>query len=98
MADSVFKLVVDSKEYDSKIQRATSGLMAFEKKCREVGGTLEYVEKEDIDFVKALGKIKVHYIVCLHNYIVERDKIKRIVNVLHKVKNKYFNVLFTSDL
>ena len=58
MADSVFKLVVDSKEYDSKIQRATSGLMAFEKKCREVGGTLEFVEKEDLDFVKALGKME----------------------------------------
>ena len=58
MADSVFKLVVDSKEYDSKIQRATSGLMAFEKKCREVAGTLEFVEKEDLDFVKALGQME----------------------------------------
>lgn len=58
MADSVFKLVVDSKEYDSKIQRATSGLMDFEKKCREVGGTLEFVEKEDLDFVKALGQME----------------------------------------
>ena len=58
MADSVFRLVVDSKEYDSKIQRATSGLMDFEKKCREVGGTLEFVEKEDLEFVKALGQME----------------------------------------
>ena len=58
MADSVFKLVVDSKEYDSKIQRATNGLVQFEKKCREVGGTLEFVEKEDLDFVKALGQME----------------------------------------
>lgn len=58
MADSVFKLTVDSKEYDSKIARAAQGLAQFEKKCREVGGTLEYVEKEDLDFVKALGQMQ----------------------------------------
>ena len=57
MADVVTRLVVESKEYDSKIARATSGLTQFEKKCREVGGTLEFVEKEDIDFVKALGQM-----------------------------------------
>ena len=57
MADSVVRLVVDSKEYDSKIQRATQGLIQYEKKCREVGGTLEYVEKDELDFVKALGQM-----------------------------------------
>ena len=57
MADSVVRLVVDSKEYDSKIQRATQGLIQYEKKCREVGGTLEFVEKEELDFVKALGQM-----------------------------------------
>ena len=57
MADVVTRLVVESKEYDSKIARATSGLTQFEKKCREVGGTLEFVEKEDLDFVKALGQM-----------------------------------------
>ena len=57
MADSVFKLTVDSKEYDSKIARAAQGLAAFEKQCREVGGTLEFVEKEDLAFVQALGKM-----------------------------------------
>ena len=55
MADVVTRLVVESKEYDSKIARATQGLTQFEKKCREVGGTLEFVEKEDLDFVKAIG-------------------------------------------
>ena len=58
MADSVVRLVVDSKEYDSKIQRATQGLIQYEKKCREVGGTLEFVEKEELDFVKALGQME----------------------------------------
>ena len=58
MADVVTRLVVDSKEYDSKIQRAVAGLTQYEKKCREVGGTLEYVEKEDLDFVKALGQME----------------------------------------
>ena len=58
MADVVTRLVVESKEYDSKIARATQGLTQFEKKCREAGGTLEYVEKEDLDFVKALGQME----------------------------------------
>lgn len=58
MADVVTRLVVDSKEYDSKIQRAVAGLTQYEKKCREVGGTLEFVEKEDLDFVKALGQME----------------------------------------
>ena len=57
MADVVTRLVVESKEYDSKIARATSGLTQFEKKCREVGGTLEFVEKEDLAFVQALGQM-----------------------------------------
>ena len=58
MADVVTRLVVESKEYDSKISRAVQGLTQYEKKCREVGGTLEYVEKEDLDFVKALGQME----------------------------------------
>ena len=58
MADVVTRLVVESKEYDSKIARATAGLTQFEKKFREVGGTLEYVEKEDLEYVKALGQME----------------------------------------
>ena len=58
MADVVTRLVVESKEYDSKIARATQGLTQFEKKCREAGGTLEFVEKEDLEFVKALGQME----------------------------------------
>lgn len=58
MADSVFKLTVNSKEYDDKIQRATNGLIQFQKRCRDLGGTLEVVEKDELDFVKALGKME----------------------------------------
>lgn len=58
MADVVTRLVVESKEYDSKISRATAGLTQFEKKCREAGGTLEHVEKEDLAFVKSLGQME----------------------------------------
>ena len=58
MADVVTRLVVESKEYDSKIARAAAGLTQFEKKCREAGGTLEFVEKEDLEFVKALGQME----------------------------------------
>ena len=57
MAELVTRLKVDSSEFDSKIQRATKGLQAYQDKCRDVGGTLEYVEKEELDFVRALGQM-----------------------------------------
>ena len=57
MAENVIKLKVDSTEYEGKIKRATKGLTAYADGCRKVGGTLEVVEKETLDFVKQLGRM-----------------------------------------
>ena len=57
MADSVFKLVVDSKEYDSKIRRAAEGLIYLKKNAYDTCRTLEVLEDDTIDFVKALGQM-----------------------------------------
>ena len=58
MADVVTRLVVESKEYDSKIQRATAGLTALEQHCKATGKSLADVDKETLDYVKALGKME----------------------------------------
>lgn len=57
MGDVITRLKVDSHEYDAKVKRAAEGLTQYEKKCRDVGGTLEYVEKQELDFVRSLGKM-----------------------------------------
>lgn len=58
MADSIVRLQLDSQNYDANIKRATDGLMKYEEECRKVGGTLEVVEKETLDYVKALGEMQ----------------------------------------
>lgn len=58
MADALVRLRVDSQEYDNKLKRATEQLQHMEKECRSIGGTFEYVEKETLDFVKALGDME----------------------------------------
>lgn len=58
MAELVTRLRVDSSDYDNKIQRATKGLQAYQDKCRELGGTLEYVEKDELAFVRSLGNME----------------------------------------
>ena len=58
MADSILRLKVESQEYDAKLKRAAQGLQQYADGCRKVGGTLEYVEKDTLDFVKAIGKME----------------------------------------
>lgn len=58
MADSIVRLQLDSQGYDANIRRATDSLMKYEEECRKVGGTLEVVEKETLDYVKALGDMQ----------------------------------------
>ena len=58
MADSILRLKVDSQEYDQKIKRAAEGIQHYAQKCREAGGTLEYVEQETLDFVRAIGQME----------------------------------------
>lgn len=57
MSDNILRLRVDSAEYDAKLKRATDGLTRYIDSCRKAGGTLEHVEKETLDYVKALGNM-----------------------------------------
>ena len=54
----ISKLKVDSTEYDSKIKRATQGLLAMEDACRKVGGTLSILEEDERKFVQGLGQME----------------------------------------
>ena len=58
MADVITRLKLESGEYDSKIKRATQGLLQMEQECRRMGGTLAHLEKEQLEFVKGLGKMQ----------------------------------------
>lgn len=58
MADSIVRLKVESSEYDSKIKRASQGLLHMEEACRKVNGTLSVLEQEEKDFVASLGKME----------------------------------------
>lgn len=57
MSDAIVRLKVESQEYDQKLKRATEGLTRYADECRKVGGTLEVVEQETLDYVRALGKM-----------------------------------------
>ena len=57
MGDMVARLKLESGEFDSKVKRATQGLLAMEQECRSVGGTLAILDKEQIDYIKSLGKM-----------------------------------------
>lgn len=58
MADAIVRLKVESQEYDSKLERATQKLQHMENECRKIGGTFEYVDKEQMDLVKSLGQME----------------------------------------
>ncbi len=58
MSDAIVRLRVESQEYDAKLKRAAEGLQHYADQCRKVGGTLEFVEKETLDYVKALGQME----------------------------------------
>ena len=57
MADSILRLKVESQEYDNKLKQATNGLTRYVDECRKVGGTLEVVEKDTLEYVRALGQM-----------------------------------------
>ena len=58
MADVITRLKLESKEYDSKIKRATQGLLQMEQECRKVNGTLAVLEKDQMAYVQSLGKMQ----------------------------------------
>lgn len=57
-SDSILRLKVDSREYDSKLKSATDGLTRYIEGCRKVGGTMEVVETETLNYVRALGQMQ----------------------------------------
>ena len=57
MAEDILRLKVESKEYDSKLKRAAEGLTHYIDNCRQAGNTLDRVEKETLDYVKAVGRM-----------------------------------------
>ena len=58
MADVITRLKLESGEFDSKIKRASQGLLQMEQECRKVGGTLAVLEKDQLEFVKGLGQME----------------------------------------
>ena len=57
MADSILRLRVDSEEYNNKLKQAAQGLTRYADECRKVGGTLEVVEKDTLEYVRAIGRM-----------------------------------------
>lgn len=57
MGDMIARLKLESGEFDSKVKRATQGLLAMEQECRSIGGTLAILDKEQVDYIKSLGKM-----------------------------------------
>ena len=58
MADLISRLKLESGEFDSKIARATKGLLTMEKECRAVGGTLAILDQDQKEYIKSLGQME----------------------------------------
>ena len=58
MADIITRLKLESGSFDSKIKRATQGLLQMERECRSMGGTLAIMDKEQKAYVQSLGRME----------------------------------------
>ncbi len=58
MSESILRLRVQSGEYDSKIKRAVGGLQQLETESRNAGRSLAVLEKDQLEYVKALGRME----------------------------------------
>lgn len=58
MADVITRLKVDSKEYDAKIKRAESGLLALENSLKKAGKDFTQADKNAVQFTRDLGKME----------------------------------------
>lgn len=58
MSESLVRLRVDSQEYDQKIKQAAEGLRRYADACKKIGGTLEVVEEETLQYVRAIGRME----------------------------------------
>ena len=57
-AQSVLKLKIDSTEYNSKIQRATTGLMHLSAALKESGKSFSDADKDQVAYISELGKMQ----------------------------------------
>ena len=57
-AQSVLKLKVDSTEYNSKIQRATTGLLHLSAALKESGKSFSDADKDQVAYISELGKMQ----------------------------------------
>lgn len=58
MADIISRLKLESSEFDSKIRRAVQGLQQMERECHQSGASLAYLDKEQKQYVQALGQMQ----------------------------------------
>jgi len=58
MADSILRLKVDSNEYDSKVKRASQGILELERTIREAGESFLATWKDEQEFAKGLGQME----------------------------------------
>ena len=58
MGDMVARLKLESGEFDSKIKRATQGLLSMEQEFRAAGKSLSDLDKDQLNYVKSLGKME----------------------------------------
>lgn len=58
MADVITRLKVDSSEYDSKIKRATQGLLSLETSLHKIGKSFADADAEQVEFARQLGHME----------------------------------------
>lgn len=55
MANSILKLSVEDKEYNSKLKSAAEGIQHLAKRAHDLQGDFAYLDKAELDFIKDLG-------------------------------------------
>lgn len=58
MADVIARLKIDSKEYDSKIERARSGMLHLEQSLKQAGKSFKDADQDQVAFVRSLGSME----------------------------------------
>lgn len=55
MSGSVFKLKVETNEYDNKLKNAATGIQHLAKRAHDLQGSFTNLEKEEVEFIRNLG-------------------------------------------
>ena len=58
MANSIFKLKVETSEYDQKLANAAKGIRHLADVAHQSGGELTGLEKAELDYIRALGDME----------------------------------------